>query len=302
MKTSSISDKPTVAIRSTHGCWTCRIRKKKCDEVSPGCRRCASVNIECHYGPKPSWIENPLLGKEELQRIKVVVRESASRKRRGYGEKARSGSNLSLAPPQGSSPSPLPRDQYRPIVAVDSYNSEVQTHLEASPRSVVEKRLKEVGRNSADLMMHYLDHVFYIQFRFFTPSISTGGRGWLLSLLNNAKPLYHAALSLSAFHQQSLLSMEERNQAQIDYLDELERHHNLTLEELQFFIRGHNLSINGTTELSGNVQILACMVQLISFEVQFVLSSPKSFLLIFWASFSTATLENGKSIWAQHQN
>ncbi len=267
METSWTSKVPTVAIRSTRGCWTCRLRKKKCDEVSPGCHRCASVNLTCHYGPKPSWIENPLLGKEELQRIKVIVRASASRKRTAYREKARSSSNLSPA----SSiypPSPQSYDQFDRTAHQDSSNNGTQMHLEANPKDVVarKQRNKPEG-NAADLMMHYLDHVFYIQFRFFAPSVSTGGRGWLLSLLNKTKPLYHAALSLSAFHQQSLLSLEEVDQTQTDYLDELERHHNLALEELQLFIRSHSVSMNNTGALGGNVQILACMVQLISFEV-----------------------------------
>ena len=115
-------------------------------------------------------------------------------------------------------------------------------------------------------MMHYLDHVFFIQFRFYTPPVSTGGRGWLLSLLAQTKPLYHAALSLSA------CLAQEGGETQTDYLQELERHHNLTLKELQVFIQAQ--SEHASTAVRGNVQILACMVLLISFEV----SPPQSYL------------------------
>lgn len=39
--------------RSRTGCWTCRIRKKKCDERHPTCARCQNLRIECQgYGAK----------------------------------------------------------------------------------------------------------------------------------------------------------------------------------------------------------------------------------------------------------
>ena len=110
-------------------------------------------------------------------------------------------------------------------------------------------------------MMHYLAHVFFIQSRFHTPSISAGSRGWLLSLLTQTKPLYNAALSLSA------CLAQESGDAQTDYLQELERHHILTLKELQLFIQAHSSNASSRTSFGGNVQILARMVQLISFEV-----------------------------------
>jgi len=43
-----------------------------------------------------------------------------------------------------------------------------------------------------ELLMHYLDHVFALQFRFHSPSVASGGRGWLLWLLNDTLPLRHA--------------------------------------------------------------------------------------------------------------
>lgn len=56
-------------------------------------------------------------------------------------------------------------------------------------------REKESG-----LLMHYLDYVFPLQFPFYKHSAVKGGRGWLLSLLMQLEPLYHAALSISSYH------------------------------------------------------------------------------------------------------
>ena len=206
---------------------------------------------------------NKTLGREELRRIKIIVKASASRKRAAFRERARHNTDPSSME--------LPQTPWigKQELHIASQNNAKESLIEQSlQRSPPVQPPKSLGDNiEANLMMHYLDNVFYIQFRFFTPSISTGARGWLLSLLNRTKPLYHAALSLSAFHRQSLLQQIQTGQAQTDYLHELERHYKLTLEELQLFIQAHRENTSSVEAFGGNIQILACMVQLISFEV-----------------------------------
>lgn len=263
------------SIRSTQGCWTCRLRKKKCDEQRPGCSRCASVDIQCHYGPRPEWITNTALGKAELARIKVRVGTSAKRKRAAFQARTQSstGQPSDIHNDQVDFGSFTPSNQTALVSGdtVSATSDRRASQSEVAFNTVLYNPLLDED-NETRLLMHYLDHVFSIQFRFYTPSVSAGGRGWLLSLLLSTKPLYHAALSLSAFHQQSLLSVEQDvAQTQKDYLQELERHHNLTLEELQLFISARG-EVDSTQEHLGiNVQILACMVELISFEVGVIL-------------------------------
>lgn len=261
---------PIVSIRSTKGCWTCRLRKKKCDEVRPGCLRCASVNIGCHYGPKPQWIENPALGKEELARVKAVVGVTASRKRSEHRARARQAVAALASVPSPFSPnhgsasasnncSTGAQYELDGSIYVDPTHESLSPNLEDAESTWLSTWVKD---QEANLIMHYLDHVFFIQFRFYTPSLSSGGRGWLLSLLTRTKPLYHAAMSLSAFHRQSLLTLEQGHK-ETDHLDELQLRHNLTLNELQLFISANTAN----SAFDQNVQILACVVQLISFEV-----------------------------------
>ncbi|KAH6869546.1 hypothetical protein B0T10DRAFT_501499 [Thelonectria olida] len=38
--------------RSRRGCWTCRGKKVKCDEVRPTCRRCMRLDLICDYSPR----------------------------------------------------------------------------------------------------------------------------------------------------------------------------------------------------------------------------------------------------------
>lgn len=266
------SEVTKASIRSTTGCWTCRLRKKKCDESRPSCHRCRSANVGCYYGSKPVWIENGALAKVELERIKLLVAASADQKRAAFRKSLRAKpSNRRTV-----TSSPSPKESIGPLGRDVSQNQESKRLGDSDDRSraaVIEgsdgdpKTFSIISEEQeADLIMHYLDHVFFIQFRFHTPSISAGGRGWLLYLLTRTKPLYHAALSLSAFHQQSLM-LPERETAENEHLQELGRQHNLTLKELRVFIQANNEAESAEGAFYRNVQILACVVQLISFEV-----------------------------------
>jgi hypothetical protein len=42
--------------RTRTGCWTCRARRKKCDETRPSCLACRSLNLQCEgYGVRLKW-------------------------------------------------------------------------------------------------------------------------------------------------------------------------------------------------------------------------------------------------------
>lgn len=42
--------------RTRTGCWTCRARRKKCDETRPTCLACRALNIQCEgYGVRLKW-------------------------------------------------------------------------------------------------------------------------------------------------------------------------------------------------------------------------------------------------------
>ncbi|KAI9376662.1 fungal-specific transcription factor domain-containing protein [Aspergillus egyptiacus] len=60
--------------RSRDGCYTCRLRRKKCDEVHPTCSSCGSLGVYCEY-QKPSWWNSPQARTLQKERIKQKVRE-----------------------------------------------------------------------------------------------------------------------------------------------------------------------------------------------------------------------------------
>ena len=61
--------------RTKSGCWTCRLRRKKCDEEGLPCFNCNTRGVFCHgYGVKPSWKDRGEQEKEEASRLQMRSR------------------------------------------------------------------------------------------------------------------------------------------------------------------------------------------------------------------------------------
>jgi len=80
----STPTRPTSELRHTQsagkgGCWTCRVRRKKCDEEreNGSCKTCIRLGIEClGWGPKrPEWMRD----KEKVVAYKVNIEEQLTR-------------------------------------------------------------------------------------------------------------------------------------------------------------------------------------------------------------------------------
>jgi hypothetical protein len=68
-------------LRSKQGCWTCRLRKKKCDEGRPYCSTCESLSITCYgFGPKPDWMNNGEKERAVANSLKEIVKHTSRRK------------------------------------------------------------------------------------------------------------------------------------------------------------------------------------------------------------------------------
>ena len=85
-------------LRSKHGCWTCRLRKKKCDENQPRCAICESLSITCYgFGVKPDWMDGGEKERAVANSIKEIVKHTSRRKDMTQSGK-RSGTAVKLAP------------------------------------------------------------------------------------------------------------------------------------------------------------------------------------------------------------
>jgi hypothetical protein len=60
--------------KSRQGCGNCKLRRVKCDEAKPGCRRCQDYGVRCSYSRKPAADAQLSFGEE----ISLVVETAAS--------------------------------------------------------------------------------------------------------------------------------------------------------------------------------------------------------------------------------
>lgn len=63
-----------------NGCWTCRLRRKKCDEERPCCQNCTRLQLDCSYGQKPVWMDRGVLEREEALAIKNKIAQNTRRR------------------------------------------------------------------------------------------------------------------------------------------------------------------------------------------------------------------------------
>ncbi|KAG0648889.1 Pestheic acid cluster transcriptional regulator 3 [Hyphodiscus hymeniophilus] len=305
--------------RSTHGCWSCRVRKKKCDEHFPACSNCTSRGITCHgYGPKPQWMDGGQREREVVRALRDEVKESL-KQRKALWSAAKPPFSIptppsTTSPPYGSSTNAPPDLNYiypQPAVELsptsqnsgyrDSVPPDLVTSFLSGECTITDPRARRTDHEST-LLMNYLDQVFPLQFRFYVPSVIELGRGWLLALLTRTKPLYHAALAMSAFYIKSALAKNEKDRSRCiqGHEEAMKTHHAIAFQHLQLQIAFLNSNqLEGT--IKDRLEILACIIQLISFEVLVVNEIAADFLIgtILWydiiataSTRSTAFLQN----------
>ncbi|KAJ0422639.1 fungal-specific transcription factor domain-containing protein [Aspergillus carlsbadensis] len=285
------------------GCWTCRLRRKKCDKNRPVCGCCEALGIQCHSDPrKPEWMENGTRQREMAQRIKAEVKRSAARRRSkkllqriardledeedvrpeasetgSLTEPARatddSNSNEERAWRAESSntspPSNVTAGHDAPRAAFDhSADGSPQGPLDSStaPDS---HRLFQRFDNELELsfMMIYLDYTFPVLFPFYTPTIFDGGRSWLLVLPMKIKALYHTTLSLTSyfFSNVPISSGPEYNSCISIANGEQRKQIDLAVKMVQYDLQ--NINSRGVRyDLVESAYLLESIVQLLIYE------------------------------------
>lgn len=163
-------------------CWTCRLRRKKCDRAVPTCKACATLKITCHCSEsRPDWMDGGEKQSDMAQRVRAEIRQGAeARRERQYIQVM----TLHDKPLNAESNSSLPLD-----VNDQTVRKKFESALDP---------FADMG-NQTHFTMMYLDHVFPFLFPFCQPSILEGGRAWLLAMLRHNEALYHSAMSLSSY-------------------------------------------------------------------------------------------------------
>ncbi|EAW10425.1 Zn(II)2Cys6 transcription factor [Aspergillus clavatus NRRL 1] len=68
--------------RSRSGCFTCRLRRKKCDEKHPSCGACSNLCVKCEY-KRPIWWGNAEQRRIQKERIKNKIKQTKMNERNG---------------------------------------------------------------------------------------------------------------------------------------------------------------------------------------------------------------------------
>ncbi|KAL8922932.1 MAG: hypothetical protein Q9208_004894 [Pyrenodesmia sp. 3 TL-2023] len=61
--------------RSRSGCFTCRLRRKKCDEGKNQCKACKHLGLKCEY-KRPMWWSNNEQRKHQKETIKNIIKRT----------------------------------------------------------------------------------------------------------------------------------------------------------------------------------------------------------------------------------
>lgn len=257
--------------RSFSGCWTCRLRRKKCDEQRPICQACASLQIDCYTeNSKPKWMDGGSRQEKMLQHIKARIKETAPYRRWNRTP----GGKDSLLRPTISM-------DFDPAISLDALNAtphqisrllhqHVEQNDQANSGVCALKRLSGVVQQGDDwlqrpgmfLVTYYYEHLLPFLYPFYTPPITEGGKFWVLEMILSSPVVRQSVLCQSAYW----LSQATRGAGEQRRIEESV---NVPIHDA-LRVMGKALSIINASfvsqHLHGSARILTGIIQLQRFE------------------------------------
>ncbi|ODV85208.1 hypothetical protein CANARDRAFT_7856 [[Candida] arabinofermentans NRRL YB-2248] len=90
------------APRSKNGCWTCRLRRKRCPEQRPNCSECLRLGLVCdgYSTERPPFMRNSQESKDKMEEIKRIT---LAKKKRGTKLKYEEEIKINFTAPQSTS-------------------------------------------------------------------------------------------------------------------------------------------------------------------------------------------------------
>lgn len=283
----STKHSPT-APRSLSGCWTCRLRRKKCDEVHPCCQTCTNLELDCSgYGSKPNWMDGHSTQALLQHDIKMQVKKTKSRKRHVRSPKLAHDKRLgSVASAEDSFSHGILIYPDRSSVSVGVSEGSLRSFGDdfalrfrqdwdgTRPRSILSDGPRGPGEAYVNtmpafgggcreqfLLRYFWAHVFASHFAFLPFSVAHSGRKWLSSTIATVQPLSDLTLALSACHCyiKTPLSILKDELTWRYYYDH-------GLKGLRFRIRSFR-KVQSLQGIRGALQLLACNMQLILLDL-----------------------------------
>ncbi|KAI3322971.1 fungal-specific transcription factor domain-containing protein [Xylariaceae sp. AK1471] len=280
MDTDFLVDPRSTSIhKSSNGCWTCRLRRKKCDEHHPVCDTCDALNITCYYDQeKPDWMDGGVRQEEMAEKLKREVKERGHRR---LGSRAthissdgaafgRATTSARTVLPQTVSTQPM-SDAFE--LSPLSHSGGIEPCPKAfdvtTPRRAVCQFATSgardgvaFGSSDAILIMFYIEHVLPFLFPFYHPPLLQGGRAWVLEMMISSPVVRQATLCQSSYF--FSLSRDTAN-GEVDWEIVLAQTRE-AFEVLRQSLQVINSS-NITEHVHGAVRVMSSIMQVQRFEI-----------------------------------
>lgn len=266
-------------MRSSNGCWTCRLRRKKCDERHPVCDVCAALHITCHFGQdKPEWMDGGVRQEEMAEQLRLEVKEKAQQRRgeRGIQGTEDDGPFLESTTNHISAlPHTVPRAVDSSICEfLQTQNSQadrIETSTETSFTGIRRRACTLIGdaregialgRADTVLLMFYLEHLLPFLFPFYRPSSLQGGRAWVLEMMISSPLVRQATLCHSSYFFSLAHGARLCDAVWETVLEQTREAFEVLRQALQVVSEA-----NITEHLHGAVRIMASIMQMHRFEI-----------------------------------
>ncbi|GAW11586.1 hypothetical protein ANO14919_009330 [Xylariales sp. No.14919] len=288
-------------LRSSQGCWTCRLRRKKCDEARPVCAACEGLEINCHYSDtKPEWMDGGAREKQMADELKVMVKQKANERReRKWGQlptladlspsaqtqqqQEHESSDHLMADAGDPAPSDDGSSDRDPSSTALSEASSSQTETgntssgcSSPPKppqaEKIQPAVDSFPENKSEVevtyTMVYLDYVVPFLFPFYRPDLLESSRGWMLVLLMKNRALFHTALSLANWLYAVIFdSMNgEHGDCRRANWAELQTHQEIAIKALQEDVKALN-ECGVANAFRECISCIQSVIQLLEFEV-----------------------------------
>ncbi|KAF5671461.1 fungal transcriptional regulatory n-terminal [Fusarium circinatum] len=169
----------------SQGCWSCRIRRKKCDLGRPVCGICATLHITCHTGSRrPPWFDGGVEQARVAAALKEEVRQGAARRRQDAHIQRLEERSSSIAIHSDEDLADMNLEDDDKSINRGShghYDNGDHKRTDGSTESSELPITTEGSELDLGFIMHYMDHVFPLFFPFYRASMLDDGRGWLLA-------------------------------------------------------------------------------------------------------------------------
>ncbi|KAM5354864.1 hypothetical protein ACJ41O_001510 [Fusarium nematophilum] len=246
--------------RTKTGCWTCRLRRKKCDENTPSCSNCVSRSLHCYgYGQKPAWMlgkENwqQVLDSDEAKAIRNGAERAYTRRRQGKLRQAPWSTGVLVqdlnelgrpAPAQGSS-----LDLSTRVDRTWSNCTQTLRDCDYSP--------------NYQYVQTFLDVIFPLQWGFFDLSRQPGRR-WFFDTIVASEPIYHATCGMRISFESGLKTGYTNGHC--DVTPEVQVSRLLALQGLQAYISDMQQQKLNKAFLPKAIHAVAVILLLTSLEI-----------------------------------